>query len=230
MDALERSSSGDFKVVPSLAVYKGRPVFVEQGRYSQIMRGGRPASIEDVARPLIERYGTLHYLDISSFRTEEPEVATLRELSGMGGELWTDVGARTADPLIDAIMAGATTCVVSTKMMSSLSEFASAFELTDGLMVQLDIDDGIISPDLDIRAMAPLDFCKEMVDLGITGIVLDIEGAQADRSGSVKDLVKALEGKAKLYIGMEDLSEANELTVAGANGGIISCSKLLTEA
>ncbi|MCU0798455.1 MAG: hypothetical protein MUC62_02140 [Candidatus Thermoplasmatota archaeon] len=227
MDALDQNTLGGFKVIPSLAVIKGRPVFVEQGRYSQIILGGIPARTEDVAGPLLERYGTLHYLDILSFRTGEPDLTTIRTLGKMGGELWTDVGARTADPLIDAIMAGATTCMVSTKMMANLSEFASAFELTDGLIVQLDIDGGILSPDQDIREMGPDGFCKEMVDLGITDLVLDIEGSQVDRSGSVRDIAQGLDGKARLYIGMEELSEIEPLRAAGAQGGIISCSKVL---
>ncbi len=228
MDALDLNTLGDFKVIPSLAVFKGRPVFVEQGRYSQIMLGGRPADIGGVARPLLGKYGTLHYLDILSFRTGEPVLTTIRELSEMGGELWTDVGARNSDPLIDAIMAGATTCVVSTKMMANLSEFASAFELTDGLMVQIDIDGGILSPDQDIRAMGPIDFSKEMVDLGITDMVLDIEGGTEKRQGVVRELVQSLDGRARLYIGMEDLSESEVLRAAGAQGGIISCSRVLT--
>ena len=219
-----------FNVVPSLAVIKGRPVFVEQGRYSQLRLQGKVPKVDEVARALFDRFKTLHYLDILSFRTGEPEIATIKELCESDGELWTDVGARTSDPLIDAIMAGATTCIVSTKMMANLSEFASAFELTDDLIVQVDLDEGIISPDPDIRAMSPLSFCREMRELGIGTLVLDIDAPTGTRASTVKGIVEGLDGRAKVYVGMEELEETDSLRAAGASGGLISCSKVLEEA
>jgi phosphoribosylformimino-5-aminoimidazole carboxamide ribonucleotide (ProFAR) isomerase len=218
-----------FELIPSLAVMGSTPVWVKGDRYSPIRVDGDSVSVGDLVKDLTDEFGALHYIDILGIRRGVVEWDLFRAVVERSGNLWADVGVQYSDALIDVIMAGAQVAVVTTKMIDSLEEIVSSFELTENLALQIDHDRSILSKDKDIRSMSPGELVEEMSSFGMDKFILDDlrEGRESIDKKFLKDVMRNLPSGGKVLVGIEDLSELDELLQAGVNGAIVSCTKLM---
>jgi phosphoribosylformimino-5-aminoimidazole carboxamide ribonucleotide (ProFAR) isomerase len=229
MRFIEPRTPQGFELIPSLAVMGSTPVWVKEGKYNPIRIDGASVSVEKLVKELTEEFGVLHYLDILGIRKGVVEWDLFRSAVEKGGNLWADMGVLYSEGLIDVIMAGAEMAVVTTKMIESLEEIVSSFELTENLALQIDYDHNILSKDKQIRNMSPGELVSEMASFGMETFILDdiSEGRERIDVKFLLDVIKHLPPRGKVYVGIEDLSEIKELSGTEVKGAIISCSKLI---
>jgi phosphoribosylformimino-5-aminoimidazole carboxamide ribonucleotide (ProFAR) isomerase len=229
MEFLEVDVPEGFELIPSLAVMGATPVLVRDNRYSPIQIGDSKPGVISLARSLSEKFGTIHYLDILGIRRGIVEWNLFQEVVDKSSDIWADVGITFSDGLIDVIMAGASNAVITTKMIDSISEIVSSFELTENLVLQLDHDGAVISKDKAIRDMTAGELVGEMASFGMERFILDDikEGRRGMDLDLLSEISEKLPENGRLYIGIEELEELKELFDAGVGGAIISCSKLI---
>lgn len=229
MDFIDWDPPAGLDVVPSLAVMGTNAVYVKDEMYEQFSIGGKPAPVLSVASELIDRYGKLHYLDILGIRKGDVEWNLVQAISKREGELWSDTGIVYSDSVIDAIMAGANSAVISTKMINSLEEIASCLELTENIILQIDHDGSIVSKDRKIRSMSPSELVQELSAFGLSSYLIDDIDERSDTISDklVMEVLEAVPSDTAVYAGINGIEELDHISELGLDGGIISASKLI---
>lgn len=225
---IPRLSKG-FQLIPSLAVMGRSAVWVNNGRYNPINISRRALSPVEIAKGLSGKFETIHYLDITGIRGGTIQWNIFQEVMEISNEGWADIGATFSDSIIDPLMSGASSAVISTKMMESIEEIAGAFELTENIITQIDIDEGIVSKDPIIKDMSVGELVRELGSLGIdTFILVDLSsGGGRIKRPVITEALAALPTGGRLYIGIDDLSDLKGIDEMGLDGAIISVSRLL---
>ncbi len=220
---------GDFKLVPSLAIMGTNPVWVADERYHPIIIDGKDIGSLEISKALLDRFGFLHLIDILGIRRGKVEWNLFQGIMGLEGAVWADVGVVYSEGIIDVLMSGADDAIVSTKMIASIDEIASSFELTENLILQIDYDSGIVAKDRILRNMEPLELVEEMVSLGVNRFIVDdITPGRTRVSMDVLDKVlDQVPENGGVWVGIDDKSEIRDIIERGADGAIISCSRLL---
>ncbi|MCK5772149.1 MAG: hypothetical protein KAH57_00025 [Thermoplasmata archaeon] len=220
--------SRGFRLVPSLAVMGKVPVWVTDGKYRPIVSDGETLTAVSLARTLQKGFSTLHYIDIFGMTKGDVEWNMIQPIMDTG-EVWGDVGAVDSDSIIDLIMAGATEAVVSTKMIGSLDEIASCFEMTENLIVQIDYDGAVLARDELMRRMTAPQLVEELVSLGVERFIMNdmTEGREHISSELIERVDRYLPKGGATFMDARDLSEVEEVDDRGASGAVISCSHLI---
>lgn len=216
------------ELIPSVAVLKGYPVWVKDERYQPFRHEGERIGAKEIMAALSERFSLIHYMDLGGISKGDVDLDLLRNVCSGSSEIIADTGIAYSEMVIDAIMAGASRVVVSTKSVISLDEIASSFELTENIMVELAWDGkNIIARDTLISHMAPAEFISEMAELGIVDYMVSNMGSG---SGPDRDLLKGIRDSfpegAKIYIGASDPEDLSN-TLKPARGAVMSASYLL---
>ncbi|MBN1389370.1 MAG: hypothetical protein JXA22_01885 [Candidatus Thermoplasmatota archaeon] len=229
MRFVEPGTPRGFQIVPSVAAMGSTPVWVKDGRYNQLRVDGALVPLEGLVSDLSSVFGTVHYLDIIGIRRGNVDWSTFRAIVEKSNAIWADVGIIFSEGLIDVIMAGAQDVVVTTKMIDSMEEIVSSFELTENLVVQIDYDGSIVSKDRELRRMGPSELVEELSSFGIEVFILDDIRENRDSMDRklLDPIMEAVPKEARVYAGIEELGELEELVDTGLAGAIVSCSKLL---
>ena len=220
--------SRGFRLIPSLAVMGKVPVWVDEGRYRPIALEGETLTPASLARALQKGFSALHYIDIFGLTRGEVEWNMVQSIMDTG-DVWGDVGAVDSNSIIDVIMAGATEAVISTKMISSLDEIASCFEMTENLIVQIDYDDGLLARDERMKGMTAPGLVEELVSLGVERFIMNdmTEGRKHISKELIEKVDRYLPGEGELFVDVLDLSEVDDVDGRSVSGAIISCSHLI---
>jgi phosphoribosylformimino-5-aminoimidazole carboxamide ribonucleotide (ProFAR) isomerase len=221
--------SKGFVVIPSIAVMGKTPVRVRDQRYEPIKLNGRTLLPESIAHVLSEKFEILHYLDITGIRSQKVEWNTFQKVMEEGEEVWADVGVTFSDTIIDTLMSGASYGIVTTKMIQSIEEIASAYELTENIILQIDHDNGILSKDPNISEMDVKGLINEMSSFGMdTYILYDIGQRKSGESRNViMEALEALPSRGRLFVGASSLQDLAGYDEMGLDGAIISASKIM---
>ncbi len=220
--------SRGFRLIPSLAVMGKVPVWVTGERYKPIGSDGETLTAVSLAHALQKGFSTLHYIDIFGMTKGDVEWNMIQSIMDTG-EVWCDIGAVDSDSIIDVIMAGASEAVISTKMIGSLDEIASCFEMTENLIVQIDYEGGLLARDELMRKMTAPQLVEELVSLGVERFLMNdmTEG----RKHISKELIERIDGyipsDGAIFVDVLNLSEVEEVDERGASGAVISCSRLI---
>ena len=220
--------SRGFRLIPSLAVMGKVPVWVMEGKYKPIISDGDTVTAVSLARALQKGFSILHYIDIFGMTKGDVEWNMIQSIMDTG-EVWGDVGAVDSDSIIDVIMAGATEAVVSTKMIHSLDEIASCFEMTENLIVQIDYEDGVLARDELMRRMTAPQLVEELVSLGVERFIMNdmTEGREHISKELIERIDRYIPREGAVFVDALDLSEVEEVDDRGASGAVISCSRLI---
>ncbi|MFP4142964.1 MAG: HisA/HisF-related TIM barrel protein [Thermoplasmata archaeon] len=194
-------------VMPSLSFKNNRIVVVEEGSYENVSQNGGYIALREAFAELSD-YDKIHFLDLDGIEYDRPQTEMIRRASTMK-EIWADIGARTAEGITDAFIAGADKAILSTKTISSFQEVKRSVELSDELILCVDYDDGIVSPSEEIRKMGVKEFTRSSIDEGIYKVVFnDLSQRDFDEKG----LRKMPLGEYELYIGGAPLEKIDYIT------------------
>jgi uncharacterized protein related to proFAR isomerase len=220
--------SGDFEIIPSLAVVGRTPVWVNNEKYNPFRFGGRTVSPEAMALTLSQSFNVLHYLDITGIRKGKVEWNTFQAVVDSSKEVWADVGVAFSDSVIDPLMSGAAMGIISTKLIHSIEEIAAAYEMTENIILQIDFDENLIARDPVIKDMTPSSLMKEMSGFGMDTFILNNMGPGEkgpDRNLIIR-LLQSLPKDGRLYVGAAELKDLKTLDALGVDGAIISASRI----
>jgi uncharacterized protein related to proFAR isomerase len=207
-------------MAPALSVLDGAPVIVKKKGYDPLLDDdGDPIPPKDFVEELVKRFGrTVYLLDIDGIERNRPQYSLIKDLS-KEAELWVDAGSRTSEGLIDVIIAGAEKAVLSTKRMADIDEMIAAVDVSDKVMLGIDFNKGVISPDSTMARMSP----RKVADLARTKGIMEVVFADYSRKRggpfNRDEIFSLVRSGADIYVGgkviEDDCPALAELGVKG---------------
>ncbi len=156
-------------IIPALSFKDNNLVIVRDGKYIRYSEEGELLDLWGAFKE-IQNHDTIYFLDLDGIEFNRPQTDLIRKASTTK-EIWVDIGARDAESITDAFIAGADKTVLSTKTIESYKEIKKSIELSDELILSVDYNDGLISPSEKIREMGVKELTKRCVDSGIQKII-----------------------------------------------------------
>ncbi len=183
-------------MIPSLSFKSQNLVIVNDGSYERFSYNDMELDLWGAFKEL-EDYDTIYFLDLDGIEFNKPQTDVIRKAS-TSKEVWADIGARNAEGITDAFIAGADKAVLSTKTVESFEEIERSIELSEDLILCVDYKDELISPSKNIREMGIRDLTTNCVERGIEKVVFnDLSNDPFDEKG----LRKLPRNDYQLYIG-----------------------------
>jgi len=124
-------SMGEFEVLPRLRLRSGRAVRTDGGVVT------RPDTLA-LINGLLADIGRVLVWDLDGIERERPSLDLFRPFEG--DAVWLDAGVRTANDLIDVLVAGVEKAVIGTRTLRQPSELDEARDLSEDIVVQVDLD------------------------------------------------------------------------------------------
>jgi len=175
------------QTIPAISLTDGKFVIVgKDSSYEPIEdEDGSPVDPMAFTEELVKRFGDVVYInDIDGMERNNPQYAVLKKITSIA-ELWVDAGVRSGDALIDVIFAGAQRPVLSTKSMGDLDDIPTALEVSDGILLCIDYDKGIIARNRELSKMTPAKVAEAAKRSGVEDIIF------ADHGRKKKDPIKS---------------------------------------
>jgi len=183
-------------MIPSLSFKSQNLVIVKEGSYERFSYNDMELDLWGAFKEL-EGYKKIYFLDLDGIEFNKPQTDIIRKASATK-EVWADIGARNAEGITDAFIAGADKAVLSTKTVSSFEEIERSIELSEDLILCVDYKGELISPSENIRKMGVRDLTTNCVERGIEKVVFnDLSNKPFDEKG----LRKLPRNDYQLYIG-----------------------------
>ncbi|MBS3781425.1 MAG: hypothetical protein KGY68_02315 [Candidatus Thermoplasmatota archaeon] len=183
-------------MIPSLSFKNQNLVVVRDGSYEKYSYDDTELDLWGAFKEL-EDYEKIYFLDLDGIEFNRPQTDIIRKASTTK-EVWADIGARDAEGITDAFIAGADKAVLSTKTLASFGEIERSIELSEDLILCIDYKDGLISPSKNIRDMGIEKLTNSCIEKGIEKVVFnDLSSESFDEKG----LREMPVGDYQLYIG-----------------------------
>jgi uncharacterized protein related to proFAR isomerase len=209
-----------FEIIPAISIRRGRIVQARGDKYRTFkIRGIEPNTL-DLIDILYETFDTLLILDLDGIYKNKPAIGLYKKISQLG-DFWVDGGVRYCDTVIDLLITGAQYAVLSSKTLNDLNELREAFELSENIIFGLDYNNGILSPDDDIRQRTPREIIKEVHDIGINTCLFADLGRVDSNDPLNFEIIRSFMGiDLSIYVGggikSADLGALNTLKTKGA--------------
>lgn len=113
-------------MIPSLSFKSQNLVIVNQGSYERFSYNDMELDLWGAFKEL-ESYDKVYFLDLDGIEFNKPQTEIIRKAS-TSKEVWADIGARNAEGITDAFIAGADKAVLSTKTLESFEEIERSIE------------------------------------------------------------------------------------------------------
>ena len=160
----------------------------------------------------LQDFGRVFIWDLEGIERNRPNLQLLRHFEGES--LWVDPGIRSAEAVIDVLVAGAERVVVGTKTLRRLSDLDEARELTENLVPLLDFARGRLWAPESVLAVPPPELLRTWRGQGTDTVLL------LDEQGEIPDsLLRGAPDGLALFAGLVPRKGASALP-AGA-GAII---------
>ncbi len=161
----------DFEIIPAVSLFKGIPVIRREETYKPLQdSGGEDIGIQELLDELKRRYSKALITDINGINRDRPQLELLKKFSTKL-ELWVDAGSRYGEGAIDILITGAEKVVLGTKTLRNLEELENALELSENVVLNIDYDGAIVSPEKSLRNMSPSSLADKARSLGLEGVI-----------------------------------------------------------
>lgn len=159
------------EIIPAICIYKGLPVIKEKESYEPMKNeNGENLSINEILEELSNRFKKALIMDLNGINRDRPQLDIFKTISTKM-ELWVDAGTRIGPGVIDVFVAGADYVVLGTKTLLGLDELEKANELSENVILDINYDEGIVSPKKAVREMHPSDLIGEAKKIGIKNVI-----------------------------------------------------------
>jgi uncharacterized protein related to proFAR isomerase len=206
--------------VPAVSIYNGTIVVAQGEQYETLTIDHKVPDTLDLLEVITENYETIYVTDINGLLEGKPQINIVKKMNDFC-EVWLDAGVSEAENIYDLLVAGVQEVIISSKTLESLLELARAHELSENIIFELDYDNGILSPNLQISDMSPDKLGSEIKDIGLDRLIFaDIARIQTNKSLESDSIIALSQLGFKLYVGggikLRDISMLNKLNVSGA--------------
>ncbi len=212
----ERWGSG-VAAMPALLLHRDRVYRATASGPAPVMSGaGRPIEFYDIIDPLAAEHPRLFVVDLEAIDGRDPQLDLMQEVS-REISLWVDAGVRTADQAIDVLVAGAERAVLSSARLNGPEELARAWSLSPNLAVEIELQDGTLTPvHPDWRAASAADLAQRVLTEAQVPLIVGFRAGGPDWP-----IVRSIASQAPTWVAGEvGPSHAPEIQAAGAIGGI----------
>jgi uncharacterized protein related to proFAR isomerase len=161
----------DLEIIPAVSLFKGIPVIRKEASYEPLQDiNEENITIHELLDELKKHYKKALITDINGINKDRPQLELLKTISTKM-ELWVDAGSRYGEGAIDILITGAEKVVLGTKTLRSLEELENAVELSENVVLGIDWDDTIVSPEKSIKEMLPSSLTDKARSLGIKDVI-----------------------------------------------------------
>lgn len=223
-----QKESRSLETVPAVSILYGQPVIMKNKEYVTLKdKDGKEMDITDLIDELKGLYEKVLVTDLNGITRDKPQLEILKGICSRMS-LWVDAGSRYGEGAIDILITEADKVVLATKTLRKLEELGNALELSENIILGIDYDEGIVSPNKDIREMKPLTLVKEAEDIGIdTYIFTDMKNLSSEAHVRMDEARTLLSPERKVYIHGRFESSTRGLDVMGLAGVVIEVENLL---
>ena len=159
------------EIIPAICMYKGLPVIKEKESYEPMKNeNGENLSINEILEELSTRFKKALIMDLNGINRDRPQLDIFKTISTKM-ELWVDAGTRIGPGVIDVFVAGADYVVLGTKTLLGLDELEKANELSENVILDINYDEGIVSPKNAIREMSSSILMEKAKNIGIKNVI-----------------------------------------------------------
>ncbi len=159
------------ETIPAISIYRGFPVIRKKDTYEPIKdENGENLSLDEILKKLSKQHDKVLVTDLNGITRDRPQLDLFKSLSTKM-ELWVDAGIRYGTGVIDVFVSGADYVVLGTKTLKGLSELEKACELSENLIIDINYDEGIVSPDKEIEDMPPSILAEKVKEVGIRSLI-----------------------------------------------------------
>lgn len=227
---VKRIKDAGINLVPALTIMHGAVVKREGKKCIPVLDDkDEPVSLMEIISQLKDDFNIFLVVDINGITRDEPQLDMLKEASASKAELWVDTGVAYGKGIIDVLVAGAASVVMSTKTLKSIEELKKALELSENVIAGIDYERGIVSPNDTIKNMQPREFLELVANYGIKRAILtDIEalGSNSSLNMDVARTLANLDVELFSY-GNFDESDLYSLQKEGIINFIVDVEKLI---
>lgn len=190
-----------FVDIPAVSILKGVIVLARNDAYETLTIDDKVPNTLDFIELLTEHYETIYITDVNGLIEGKAQVKLIREVSEFC-EVWLDAGVAEVENIYDLFVAGAHEVVLSSKTLGSIMELALAVELSENLIFELDYDNGVVSPNGQIRDMSPEKLGSELMDIGIERVIFaDLARIAKNKSLETSIIQSLINQGLKVYVG-----------------------------
>ncbi len=192
---------GEFQVLPRLRVRGGRAVHPDG------LLDPRPDTIAVINR-LLADHGRVLLWDLDGIERDQPRLDLFRPFEG--DAVWLDAGIRTADSVIDVLVAGVEKAVIGTRTLRGLADLEEARDLSEDIVVQVDLD---APPPQRLRKWSVRRYLEWSLRAGLQAFLVVSETAVP--------VVEPADGSLAVYVGLARAGDFAAMRSAGCGGAIV---------
>lgn len=217
------------KIYPAIDIFEGKAVRLKRGDYAQMtVYSDDPVSVaKDFEKTGVTN---LHVVDLEGARAGEPRNFDVIAKIASQTELAVQVGGgiRTADDIEMYLNAGIGRVILGTTAVTEpwfLRDMAQ--QHGEAIAVGADIKDGLIAIKgwTELSNMEMLDFCREVIKIGVTTIICTDISKDGMQKGPNVELYRTLKNKFPIKLvasgGISSLDDLKKLSEVGISGAII---------
>ncbi len=227
---VKRLKDREIDLVPALTIMHGAVVKREGNNCIPILDEKEdPTSLIDMISGLKNDFDKFLVVDINGIIRDEPQLDMIKDASASNVELWADTGVAYGKGIIDVLVAGAASVVMSTKTLKNIEELEKALELSENVIAGIDYEREIISSNDTIKNMQPREFLEVAANYGIKrAIIKDVEALGSGSSPNIDVLRTLLNLDMELFsYGNFDEGDILSLQKEGIKNFIIDVDKLI---
>jgi len=209
-----------FQEIPAISILDRNIVLAQKDNYESLTIDEAIPDALDLIELITENYDTIYMTDINGFTRGIPQIKFIKALTDFC-EVWLDAGVNDSEGIYDLFVAGAQNVVLSSKTLNDIFELAQAFEISENLIFQIDYSNGVLSPNIQIRDMTPLEIGNEIKDLGMRKVIFaDLDRINTNKPLEREIIQSLINLNLEVFVGggikLFDVSMLKQLGTAGA--------------
>ncbi len=189
------------------------PVLGERDFLGRRIVRDRPGVVAALGSALKE-HGRVLLWDVEGIRNNRPRLDLVKSFEGRG--LWVNAGVRSAEGVIDVLVAGAERAVIDVSTVSDLGQLGRASDLTDNLALCVDHEAPRKALDPTTEVLGIQELIEAGRSAGIsTAIILQPRGSLRDRFG------EARKAKLDVFVGPLTAAEVKDGVADAFQGAVV---------
>lgn len=224
----DESKEEIFEIIPAVNVFKDLSMIKGAEGYEPMLnKEGGELKVQELIDELTDRFDKAVIMDLNGINKDRPQLDMLKSISDKM-KMWVDAGSKYSENVIDIIIAGADKVVFGSKTLRNLDEIEGALELSENVILGIDYDEGIVTPNKSIREMTPSGLVEMAGNFGIKEVIFtDLKNLTSNSRFRTDIGFTLLDREIKIYFHGRFENDMKKLEEKGVSGVIIEVETLL---
>lgn len=169
------------EVIPVVFISKRELVYPEVRGYEPLVINDEQPEPVGFLSQLSKRFDAILVRDLDGITANRPQIELIQKICSKN-RIWLDAGVKFADGIIDLLVAGADTIILTTAKLFGLRELEDAFEMSENIIFEVNYDErGVLSPDPELRRTDVKRLIDKVLKIGINDICLSYSSTPGAR-------------------------------------------------